>query len=333
MSTGEQIRDELKALVIDHPSFVNVISRLQSRIDASFKGHPCLELVTGPSRSGKTEVLKSILSRYPITECDGRREIPVLYVYIPHDISPKGLPLAVLAAIKVPLPTGATSVRRLEQMMINQLTLAKVRIILFDEASHLVEPGARIQRRAAADWFKDLYANVNEIGLILTGLPRLNRLLDNEQLRNRARSPTSLMPYRWDDNTQRTAFAGCVKAYLNVFAENGCDLDQNMNDFIRNCYAVSAGFIGLLARFFLVLAEQIVKPAPLTISMCFEASLTINLSGYTIKHPFHEQEFGDVDLMQVHASELDRSGMALKATSAVAELAKAKVAAASRSLD
>ncbi len=40
--------------------------------------------------------------------------------------------------------------------MIDQLRLAKTRVLIFEEASHLVEPGARGPPRAAGDWFKSV---------------------------------------------------------------------------------------------------------------------------------------------------------------------------------
>jgi hypothetical protein len=331
ITTGNEIRKALETLMIEHTSFMDALKVLQPRVRDTFAGFlPCFEVLIGLSRCGKTEVLKVIARDYPEIQNGGRREIPLLVVYITSSTTPKDLPLAVIRALGLPAPRHSMKVGELNSYMLTQLRLANVRVILFDEASHLVDVGTRIPPRAASDWFKDLQANARDIGIVLTGVPRLKRLPDsNEQLRNRSRKPISLMPYRWDDESQRKSFAGCVAAFLQEFLSRGCELGMPFNTFTRHCYAVSAGQVGLLANFFTELSIQLGDQRQLTYAVCADASANLNLPGNKIVLPFVKEELTDIELMQVLVSELAVYDLVLPPNTAETELAQARVNAAS----
>lgn len=325
MSTSTEIRRAIETLMIEHTAFASALGPLQRRIQDTFDGFlPCLETLIGPSRCGKTELVRLIAREYPESRQNGRRQVPVLVVYISSGTAPKDLPNAVIMALGLPKHTG--SVSTINKHMYLQLELAGVRVIIFDEASHLVDVGAKMPPRAASDWFKDLQANTKDIGILLTGVPRLKRLLEsNEQLRNRARKPIMLMPYRWDDAEQRKAFAGCVSAFLHEFQERGCGLDMPFNNFVRQCYAASAGHVGLLAKFFQEVASDLEGVTALTFDHCAHAVANLNLPGNGAIRPFSIETLDDIALMQVLASELDRYDLVLPPLTAHGELAQAKV--------
>lgn len=330
ITTGHEIRRAVETLMIEHTAFTEVLTILQRRISDTFAGFtPCFELLTGPSRCGKTEVLKAIARAYPETKIGGRRQIPLLVVYITSSTTPKDLPLAVIRALGLPSPRHSMKVAELNNYMHTQLRLAAVRVILFDEASHLVDVGARIPPRAASDWFKDLQANALDVGIVLTGVPRLKRLPEsNEQLRNRTHKPIQLMPYRWDVVPEQKDFAGCVMAFLNEFKSRGCTLELSWDSFARHCYALSAGQVGLLASFFIELAIQIEQPQVLTQTLCLKATKNLNLPGDRVVQPFVSEVLDDIHLMQTLSSELAIYGIALPTTTVERQLAQAKVNAA-----
>lgn len=331
INIGNEIRKALETLIIEHTAFMDALKVLQRRVRDTFDGFlPCFEVLIGLSRCGKTEVLKAIARDYPEIQVGGRRQIPLLVVYITSGTTPKDLPLAVIKALGLPAPRHSMKVGELNNYMLTQLRLANVQVILFDEASHLVDVGTRIPPRAASDWFKDLQANAKDIGIVLIGVPRLKRLPDsNEQLRNRSRRPITLMPYRWDDESQRKSFAGCVAAFLQEFLCRGCELGMPFNTFTHHCYAVSAGQVGLLANFFTELAIQLGDQRQLTCTLCADATANLNLPGNKMVRPFATDELSDIELMQVLVSELAIYDLILPSTSAEVELAQARVNAAS----
>lgn len=311
---GKQIRKSIETLVFDHMTFVEAQEQVRRRVQDTMDGFlPCFEMLIAPSRCGKTEVLEAIAREYPSTIVNGVRLFPVLLVYVPSGGGTRALDEAVLRALGVPVPKNVRGENGLKEFMLAQLKTAKVRVILFDEASHLVERGSRIVSEAASDWFKALHAKAVNIGIVMSGIPRLKRLIDeNVQLRNRVSKPIFLSPYRYDYYKHRKAFANCVAAFLYEFKEQGCTLKMSHNDLTRNCYIVSAGCVGLLADFFVALAKSITTPCDITFELCAQASLTRNLPGDGRVMPFQNKGVADHELMAVLSSELGKYNLPLK---------------------
>ena len=69
-----------------------------------------------------------------------------------------------------------------------------IRTIALDEVNHLAESGANVPHRAAADHFKSI-ADETGVGLILTGLPKFQTIIDgNEQFRDRCHATVHYLP-------------------------------------------------------------------------------------------------------------------------------------------
>lgn len=321
------LRQDVSSTVIAHPKFETGVLKMRSIVEDALSGlPPSVTFMMGPSRCGKTEIVNAIAREFPDTCFDGKRSIPVLVVYVRSSMGPKDLPAAVIAAMGLPVPrTGR--VGELSSYMVAKLALANVKVIFFDEASHVVEPGARIQPYAASDWFKDAHFGFNlsqahkqpGFSLVLTGVPRLQRLLDaNPQLRNRADKPLTILPYRWDNKNDRNDFAGCVQAFLTIFADAGHENTVLMNEFLRDCYIASAGLIGMLSKFFDKLATLLAPGAPITLEVCRRAAGLINLPGDGVVLPFSGVPCEDSHLLRVLTSELQRYDLLLPREAALA---------------
>ncbi|ODV42736.1 hypothetical protein AWV79_24250 [Cupriavidus sp. UYMMa02A] len=204
--------------------------------------------------------------------------------------------------------------------MKDALIRAGVRVILFDEANHLIDKGHRISARLVGDWFKDLGDELN-VTCVLAGIPKLAKLLDaNEQLRNRAQRPIELWPYRWDKSADRLNFAGCARKFLECFTAEGYRVEPGWDALTRHLYLLSAGLIGLLAKFFAELAKRLNGPA-ISLQQLRGAAEHLNLPGRREVSPFGDALPEDALLMRVLVSELAIGELVLPSDTADAELA------------
>lgn len=326
MIQKENIRGELETLVIQHPAFAAARARLEALLEDHQAGfEPAIEVLIGPSRSGKTELLKALARKMPSQRENGKLVAPLLFVPVAAGTAPKDLPISVIHALGLPLPRERMRAAELFGFMVSMLKLAQVQLIIFDEASHLVDVGSRTPPRLASDWFKDLHQRAG-VSIILSGVYRLQKLLDsNEQLRNRCRRPINLMPYRWDSPADRKGFGGCAVTFLSVFDKHGCPLalDMSTDALIRHLYAASAGHVGLLANVFRELARNLSQPAPLTDAHFRAAVDKLHLPGSGLIRPFSNVKPEDEHLMHILSAELDKYGVVLPPTTAAAELGNA----------
>lgn len=285
MSPAKQLRIAIETCELPHPIFLEHYKPLKQRIEDAIDGAASrIERVIGPSRVGKSMLINALKREFPESKIDGRRHVPVLVVSLPTPISPKLLPASVLSALGVPVQRSNTSGAMFNRM-VEQLRLARTNVVLFEEASHLVEIGARVPPRAAGDWFKTL-ADILNLTVILFGVPRLERLFEhNEQLRMRASAARRLMPYdsRVPQNMQ--AFHSCVATYAQLFRKSGYPFDVSERALTYQCYLLSGGLIGVLSRFMQELASQMAYESPRTLTFddCVGAAVAIESVD---RHPF-----------------------------------------------
>ncbi|SCK11651.1 TniB family NTP-binding protein [Vogesella sp. LIG4] len=284
MTPGKQLRIAIEECELPHPLFLAQHKPLQERIEDALDGAASrIERVIGPSRVGKSMLINALCRLYPETKVDGRRHVPVLQVPLPPGISHSGLSVSVLTALGLPVPHSGKSAkpRELEERMKHQLQLAGTRVLMFEEASHLVDVGARVPPRVAADWFKTLADRLN-LTLLLFGVPRLERLFEcNEQLRTRASASRRLLPYDSRIPANMQAFHSCVATYANLFRESGYPIELPGQALTYQCYLLSGGLIGVLSRFMQELASQqsSVQPCSLTFTDCQAAVSAIEVAG------------------------------------------------------
>lgn len=320
MNSSERIRLAIEKLVIDHPTYVEAKDRIAESVDDALAGFlDQILFLTGPSQTGKSAILKAIRDEYPQNRPSGRLIAQVLYVRVSPGVSPKGLPLCVLKALGQPVK-GVSRVGDLSERMKDSIRRAGVRVILFDEANHLIDKGHRISARLVGDWFKDLVDEMH-VTCVLAGIPKLSTLLEaNEQLRNRAQRPIELWPYRWDRKHDRFSFAGCARKFLDCFAAEGYHAEMGWDAMTRHLYLLSAGQIGLLAKFCRELAKRL-DELVISLSQLREAAARVNLPGGRDVSAFGDVPPSDALLMRVLVSELAISGLVLPSDTADAELA------------
>lgn len=306
-SPARQLRRRVESCELQHLQFAHLHAMLKRLIDDALSGFvPRIVWLVGPSRVGKTMLGKALARLFPGTRENGRRAVPVLRVPLPPGVSPKLLPLSVLEALGVPLPQRGLASGVMLTRMYEQLRLAGTRVLIFEEASHLVEPGSKVPPRAAADWFKAVHDELN-ITLILLGVPRLRRLFEaNEQLRLRASACKEFRPYRWKDEDERRAFATCVLTYARMFEEAGWSLAMTREQLIGHCYLLSGGLIGIVAAFMQELAAltEDIPPSPLGLTHCQQAALAIETAGHPNHPAFANEHITPIEFDQAHGSVL-----------------------------
>ena len=281
MTPAQKLRRNIEGCELQHLLFVEHFRPLRQRIEDAMDGAASrIERVMGPSRVGKTMLINALRRAFPETRVDGRRHVPVLVVPVPTPVSPLLLPSSVITALGLPVQRSITS-GAMGNRMLDQLKLAGTRVVIFEEASHLVEPGARVPPRSAGDWFKAL-ADSHNLTVFLFGVPRLERLFEhNEQLRMRASAPRRFLPYDSRIVEHMNAFHVCVMTYANLFSESGYPIALPAHALTYQCYLLTGGLTGVLSRFMQELASQMAYEAPraLTVDDCKAAANAIEAAG------------------------------------------------------
>ncbi|GAA5175565.1 hypothetical protein GCM10025771_08090 [Niveibacterium umoris] len=321
MKLSKWLRLNIDTLVIEHPAFVAVRQAILDAVTDTIDGLPSEVLVLlGPTQAGKSKMLRTIAEAYPPTRIEGRLQVLVLYISLPPGVALKDLPKYVIRALGIRRGAKFRTAGELFGEMCDLLKNASVRAILFDEGNHLVDIGHRILPRQAADWFKHLNELAN-ISIVVAGIPRLRALLQrNEQVRGRAPRAIELLPYRWDRRDERLNFAGCVRAFLDLFENEGCIVEMTMDAFVRYAYLVSAGHVGLLARFFVELAKPLDTPQPITLAALQAAASKLNPPGGVETAPFSTQPPTDDLLMEVLSAALAENDIVLPPDPGLAEV-------------
>lgn len=312
MNPGKELRRRVETCEIHHPRFEELLTQLRRRVDEAIDGHlPSIEFVVGPSRVGKTMLANVLAREYPMVKVGGRRKVPVLKVKIGALVSPSRLPISGLKALGIAAPPRENA-DSLTELLCEQLKLAETRVVLFEEASHLVEEGAKVTPREVTDWVKTVVDEREVLG-ILFGVPRLMTLLQsNAQLFHRSMAAVEFRPYDSKIPEELKAFASCVRTYAQLFEDAGLPIAVPMNALVPNCYLQTAGAVGLLSRFMQELATTFMyQPArPVTFDDCRETCMRLNPAGHPDYPAFEKPEVAPIALSAAHGYFIDAANMA-----------------------
>ena len=264
------LRHEVGDLRILHTRFVQILTLLKQRIDAVIAGgEPKISWVIGPSRVGKTALIEALMLYYLQRVMDGRTRIPVLRVETPSLTTPHLLPISVLEALQVPYPGSHTSTGKYTQLAVKQLKKAETKALLFEEASQMVELGAKITPYDVSEWQKGLI-NETQIAQLLFGVPRLQRLINaNNQLRGRSHRVIRWLPYDASNQSEWQDYVATFRQLLVPFERRGWLLEPTEAVAAANLYLHAPGLIGALCDVIKELANQLEHETPgaLTLDM------------------------------------------------------------------
>jgi hypothetical protein len=313
VSTTVSLRRLIETCELPHLEYSTHETALIQRIDDALTNpSPASEWMIGPSRVGKTMLVKAMARRYPATKVNGVRQVPVLIVALPQGVTPRDLPTVVMSAVGMALTRGSSS--ELFRRMARLLKAAGTKVVLFDEASHLVEPGSRILPRAAADWFKQ-FMDMLEITIILLGVPRLEKLyISNEQLRLRSQARIEFRPYDYKDREQRLAFAACIRTYVDMFAAAGSPIEIPFEIFVQHCYLLSGGLIGIVSSFLIRLALDLEKTPKHSVSFqdCRTSLAKVEVAGHPECPAFTQEDVTPIDTNKAYAHVMAEAGLPMR---------------------
>lgn len=306
--TTTSLRRVIESCELSHVEFNDHFQALQRRIDDALEGHPAAsEWVIGPSRVGKSMLINNLARCYPETKVDGIRRIPVLVVPVPSPVSPKEMPKSVLAALGMPSVRGNSG--DLFAKMERLLRLSGTKVLLFEEASHIVEVGTKMPPRAAGDWFKQVMDRLG-MTIVLFGVPHLEKLYQsNEQLRKRSQARRVFRPYDASDKAEYLNFARCVMTYADLFDKAGRPFALPRAELVAHCYLLSGGLIGVVSAFMNRLAYDLERQheRPVNVDDCIGALRRIESAEHPDHPAFQRIEVSPAELAQAHIRVLDEA--------------------------
>lgn len=231
--------------LICHERFLLVESAIDDVLARARQGDPQILPIVGPSRVGKSTLLRNLAGQPPAGQLD--RE--VLMVQSPQFLSRRALPDACLSSLGL-MPDMYRNQVLAEKALILGLKRAGTRLIIFDETQHMLERGGRTSMRAAGDFLKSLFDEAG-CSLLLVGLPSLLAIFEmNEQLAGRSRRAIEYYPYQWDGTDFREfrrALAGALQALTDAGWQTFPAADL---EFARRMYLATAGRYGVVHRVF-----------------------------------------------------------------------------------
>jgi hypothetical protein len=133
-------------------------------------------MLLGESGVGKSTLLVMYAKNYPAIEHEELTEVPVLYVVLGPSPTPKTLAHTLLKALGDPKWNVGREVE-LTARLVFLIWQCRVRLVIIDEANHLIDRGGEKTLHTSADWIKRL-VDATRASCVLAGIPRTKRFRD-----------------------------------------------------------------------------------------------------------------------------------------------------------
>lgn len=194
----KKVAKSVRTVFIQFDHVKAALKQLNELFEADFShGEPDVLFILGEPGTGKTWLIKRFAANHPRQESETLTTVPVLLVSVPPKCTLKRLPGAILQAMGSPLWSVGDEEQRTHQME-TLLKRCGVRMVILNEANHLVDRGKERSHYLLADWIK-LCSERTGIPFVLVGIPRAKVLLDvNEQLADRVQTVLTIEPFGSD---------------------------------------------------------------------------------------------------------------------------------------
>ncbi|MDO5758351.1 MAG: TniB family NTP-binding protein [Rhodobacterales bacterium] len=297
----------LLSQIVLHDAFCDAVATVEFLLKTRSPRDGCIVPVLGPTRVGKKAVARHLLD----TAGPAHSLVPtgdVVYCSLPPQSSGKNIYGAILSGLKQRIGPNETT-KSIRDRLFAAIRHLGIKMVVIDEVNHLIERGANLAPREAADHLKTI---VDETGVsvVLIGLPRFQRILDeNEQLRDRSFGTILFKPYDWQVDKERDAFASAVDAALDSLETSGFPVALEFEDVVRRLYGASGGRVPVMMRVlkFCALAKQ--EPRTLMLRDFETAARAMQQSGIPTASFFAKQEPDEVDILRSFACTMSEAGL------------------------
>lgn len=239
------------------------LSQLMNRI--WIDEEPDSILVLGESGVGKSRILQKFKSTYPPVIHPEFTEVPALYVHVPANGNAAELASAMLLALGSPF-WDQGKIKELTNQLHCLLKECKVKVILLDEANHLVDKGGARTHHYTGDWIKLLLEQMR-IPIVMAGIPRTARLSKtNPQLRGRFREIIYIKPFSIATETEQKQFSAVLATFTKMMA--GVEVvDLTKGDLPKQMLFATNGYLRDIRRLLVRAVELAFRDGSLKIKL------------------------------------------------------------------
>lgn len=237
----------LSRVRIPHPAYDLGMSELQECYDSVGQTDfpQCLHLI-GPSRAGKTCVVKEFLKKYPSVRKDDGVYMPIVYAEIPPTGTIVGVMENLLYALGDPHWSRGAISNKLARVK-EGLQKCGCRMVVLDELQHLADKGQNLRLKHTRDWLKAMVAS-SEWALVVCGLDTSRVVItQDKQLKCRFDAPIEIPRFEWTDDVLYSQFLGVLGGFQDGLAPFSFPDMQDETVALR-FYLASGGLIGLLVK-------------------------------------------------------------------------------------
>lgn len=238
----------LDELVVEHDVHCRALEAINDTIDAAerYQDRSLLPLI-GPSRSGKTTLMKITLKHHLAKAKEGGVPCGLRYMMLPKTHKTKAVLMKMQYALGYPL-FHVGSEAEMHIRIIDLLRRQGVTTLLLDELQHSVSANGAVNFEIA-DLFKSILDEAG-VQIIGGGLEEALALLQsNEQLMGRCVQAVELSRSDWTREDDRAMFIGIVQAFRDGLPGMKMPAFDNDDAGFR-WYVASGGLIGYVHKVF-----------------------------------------------------------------------------------
>lgn len=301
---------------VRHDAVERASAEIDARLATKLPKSGTIIPLLGPTRVGKSEITRRLMERATAA----RSLVPmknVIRAKVPPEPTAMGVYAAILGSFGKE-PGRSELISSVKARLFRGLEILGIDIVVLEEVNHIAERGSKLTARAAADHLKTL---VDETGitLILDGLPRFQRIIDqNEQLRDRASGTILLKPYDWQSDADREAFATAADAAIASLGKSGFPVALDYEDFVRRLYGASGGRVPMMMRILKLCALGMAQPGKINLADLHTTASRMQQSGIPIASFFEARDPDEVDLMRSYAAIMAEAGLDFRVDSLAA---------------
>lgn len=217
-SCGEIVKD-IRSSFIRFPHIERILNAFDRLYEYQCENEePEHIILLGESGVGKSTLVKRYAHRHPRIEHEEFTEIPVLYLVLGPSPTRKTLAQTFLRAMGDPMWRRGSEAE-LTERVIELFAKCRVRLVIIDEANHLIDRGGEKTLHTAADWLK-VVIDSSQVSFVFAGIPRIRRLLaTNDQLRGRLREVIEIDRFSVANKSAEHDFRSALKRFKSYMGD------------------------------------------------------------------------------------------------------------------